>query len=348
VKLLRLLLALPVLGLVVSLAYVAQATESATAKMTTAADKFLTALTADQKGKAALDFEDKERFNWHFTPYQEAGTKKPRHKGLPIEEMTTEQKAAALALLKAGTSAGGYEKATTIMSLESILADLEKDNARAPARNPGNYFFTIFGTPSKTGPWGWRVEGHHLSLNFTLDKGKVVSATPAFFGANPAVYIAGPKKDQQVLPEAEDHAKALFKSLDDDQRKKALQKEAFPEIEEAAQVPTKVGEPKGLAAADMNEKQRDLLQKLLQAYADRMPPDVATFEMNRVKDGGLDKVHFAYTGGLERGDKHTYRVQGPTFVVEFLNVQEDSAKNPANHIHSGWRSLKNDFGLAAK
>jgi hypothetical protein len=342
-KLFRLLLALPVLGLIVGVAYVAQSTETAGAKMAGAADKFLGSLNADQKGKAALDFDDKERFNWHFTPYQDSG-KKPRHRGLPIEEMNKEQKDAALAMLKAGTSGSGYEKATTIMSLESILADLEQ--GKGPTRNPGNYFFTIFGTPSKTGAWAWRVEGHHLSLNFTLDKGKVKSATPAFFGANPAVYIAGSKKGQQVLPEAEDHARALFKALDDDQKKVALQKEPFPEIEEAAKTPTKVGEPKGLAASQMNDKQRDLLQKLVKAYADRMPADVAAVEVARVKDAGLDKIHFAYQGGVGAGEKHTYRVQGPTFVIEFLNIQEDSAKNPANHIHSAWRSLKDDFGQA--
>ncbi len=344
-KLFRLMLALPVLGLVVGAAYVAQATESAADKMTTAADKLLASLNGDQKGKAVVDFDDKERFNWHFTPYQDS-SKKPKHRGLPLEEMDKDQRDAALALLHAGTSESGYGKATTIMSLETILAELEQ--GKGPQRNPGNYFFTIFGTPSKTGAWGWRVEGHHLSLNFTLDKGKIASATPAFFGANPAVYIAGPKKGQEVLPEAEEYAKALFKSLDDDQKKVALQKEPFPEIEEAAKTPTSVGEPKGLAAAKMNDKQRDLLHKLLQAYADRMPADIAAVEMSRAKEAGLDKVHFAYQGGLARGQAHTYRVQGPTFVVEFLNVQADSAKNPANHIHSAWRSLKNDFGLASK
>ncbi len=344
-KLLRLFLVVPVLGLLVGLAYVAQETETAGGKMTAAADRFLAALNGDQKMKAALDFDDKERFNWHFTPYQDSA-KKPKHRGLPLEEMNKDQKDAALALLKAGTSHAGFERATTIMSLESILLDLEKGSG--PLRNPGNYFFVIFGTPSKTGSWGWRVEGHHLSLNFTLDKGKVVSATPAFFGANPAIYLAGSKKGEQVLPEAEDHAKALFRALDDEQKKAALVKEPFAEIEEAAKLPTKIGEPVGLAAAKMTDKQRDLLQKLLKAYAERMPPDVAAVELARVKEAGLDKVHFAYQGGLERGEPHTYRVQGPTFVVEFINVQADSAKNPANHIHSAWRSLKNDFGLAAR
>jgi hypothetical protein len=313
--------------------------------MTGAADKFLAALNADQKAKAQLDFEDPARFNWRFTPQQDAAKKYTR-KGLPLEEMTAEQKDAARELLKAGTSAVGYEKATTIMSLEGILAELEgKDGAMV--RNPGWYFFAFFGKPSKTGPWAWRVEGHHLALNFTLDKGKIVSATPAMFGANPAVYIGGTKKGQMVLPEAEEHAKALLKSLDDDQKKVALQKEPFSEIKEGAKSPTNVGEPKGLAAAKMNDKQRELLQKLVKAYADRMPADVAEAELRRVKEAGLDKVHFAYQGGLEQGQAHTYRVQGPTFVIEFLNVQADSAKNPANHIHSAWRSLKNDFGQTA-
>jgi hypothetical protein len=344
-KLFRLLLTLAALGLVVGVAYVGQATESADARMADAADKFLAALNGDQKAKAALDFDDKERFNWHFTPQQDQAKKYTR-KGLPVEEMSKEQKDAALALLRAGTSEGGYEKATTIMSLESILADLEAKDGRM-VRNPGWYFFAVFGKPSKTGPWAWRVEGHHLALNFTFDKGKLISATPAFFGANPASLMAGPKKGARTLPEAEDYAKDLFEALDDDQKKVALQKEPFPEIEEAAKLPGKVGEPKGLSAAKMTDKQRDLLQKLIQSYADRMPADVAALEMSRVKDAGLDKVHFAYQGGLAQGEKHTYRVQGPTFVIEFLNVQADSGNNPANHIHSAWRSLKNDFGLAA-
>jgi hypothetical protein len=344
-KLLRIALALLLLGTVAGLAYVAQATESAGTRMTDAADKFLGTLSADQKGKAVLEFDDKERFNWHFTPQQDAAKKYTR-KGIPLEELSKEQRAAARELLRAGTSAAGYEKATTIMSLEAILADLESKDGRM-VRNPGWYFFAVFGTPSKTGRWAWRVEGHHLALNFTLDKGKIVSATPAFFGANPAVYIAGPKKGQQVLPEAEDYAKELFRSLDETQKKSVLQKEPFPEIEEAAKIATKVGEPKGLAAADMNDRQRELLRKLLRSYADRMPADIAAVEMQRVEDAGFAKVHFAYQGGLGPREKHTYRVQGPTFVVEFLNVQADSANNPANHIHSAWRSLKNDFGLGS-
>src|SRR5262249_26125912 len=109
-----------------------------------------------------------------------------------------------------------------------------------------------------------------------------------------------------------------------------------------------VGDPQGLPAVKMTDAQRARLLKVLEAYADRMPGDIAEEEMKQVKDAGLDKVFFAYAGGTEPGQPHTYRIQGPTFVVEFLNVQADSAKNPANHIHSSWRSTKGDFGLTGE
>src|SRR5439155_1670814 len=107
-------------------------------------------------------------------------------------------------------SATGKERATLIMSLESILKDQEKSGAMV--RNPAWYFFTVFGTPGAKGKWGWRVEGHHLSLNFTMEDNQVAAATPYFFGANPAVIKTGTKKGTSVLPEAEDYARALFVS----------------------------------------------------------------------------------------------------------------------------------------
>jgi hypothetical protein len=342
-KLYRLLLALLFGAVLVGVAYVGQTAESGGARMAAAAQAFVATLKDDQKARAVLDFDDKERTNWHYTPQEK--DKQPTRKGLRLEEMTDDQKAAALALLKAGTSADGYTKATTIMSLESILKELEMD--KGPVRNPGWYFFTVFGNPSKTGKWGWRVEGHHLALNFTLDNGKVIGATPAFFGANPASVKDGPRKGLRTLPQTEQLAIDLFNALDKDQRAAAFQKEQFKDTPEASTKPN-VGEPVGLPAGKMTDGQRDTLAKLLQSYADRMPADIADVEMKQVKDAGLDKVYFAYAGGVEPGEPHTYRIQGPTFVVEFLNVQPDSAKNPANHIHSSWRSLKGDFGMAAE
>jgi hypothetical protein len=343
-KVTRLFLSLVALAALAGVAYVNQATESAAGKMATAAEKFLGTLDAEQKTKATFAFDSKERVNWHFVPLQDKDKKSTR-KGLPLEAMTPEQKKAALEIVRAGTSGDGYTKATTIMSLEAILRQLEQGGAMV--RNPEWYFFTVFGTPSKTSKWGWRVEGHHLSLNFTMDKGEVVSATPAFFGANPANVKDGERKGLTTLAEAEEPIKELFSALDDEQKKTALQMKPYPETAAQATAP-KVGDPTGLAAAKMTEKQRALLMKAVEGYANRLPADVAAVQLAEVKQSGVEKIYFGLTGAFETGKPRTYRIQGPTFVIEFLNEQADSAKNPANHIHSSWRNLKGDFGLATK
>jgi hypothetical protein len=343
----RILIALALAAALAGAAYVSQAPSSAGEQMTAAADKFLASLTEDQKKKATFDFDSKERTNWYFVPRQDKD-KRPTRKGLPLQDMTAEQKGLARELVRAGTSEGGYKKAITIMSLEAILRELEKNGAMV--RNPEWYFFTVFGTPSKAGKWGWRVEGHHLSLNFTIDRGKVLAATPAFFGANPADVKDGPRKGLRTLPEAESLAQELFAALDDEQRKVAFQKGPFPEIEQAVTKPTRgYDRPQGLAAGQMNEKQRGLLKNLIEGYAGRMPPEVASRQLSDIREAGFDKVHFAFNQAADkRGKPYTYRVQGPTFVVEFLNVQSDSAGNPANHIHSCWRNIQGDFGLAQR
>lgn len=324
-------------------AYVNQVPRPAAAKMAQAATKFLDTLPAEQKQKALFAFDDKERTRWHFFPLQDREGK-PTRKGVRLEEMSQESKAAALELLRSGTSADGYKAAIAIMSLESILRELEKGRS---VRNPEWYFFTIFGTPSKSGKWGWRVEGHHLSLNFTIEDGKVVSSTPAFFGASPAIIKHGPRQGQKTLTDVDDLACELFKSLDKEQRKAVLKDKHFPETP-AQQIAPATGDPMGLPAGRMTEPQREILRKLLKAYIQRMPEDVAQAKWEQVEAAGLDKVYFAFAGNTEEGRPRSYRLQGPTFVAEFLNVQADSAQNPANHIHSSWRSIKGDFGLTVK
>jgi hypothetical protein len=338
----RLFLALTVLAALAGTAFLAREAEGPGLRMTTAAEKFLATLKPEQKTKAVFEFDSKERFQWFFTPQQK--DRKATRKGLPLEEMTADQRKLALELIRTGTSEEGYKKATTIMSLESILANLEKKGAMV--RDPDWYFFTFFGTPSKTGKWGWRVEGHHLSLNYTVEGGRIVSATPAFFGANPADVKAGPRKGLRTLADEMDFARDLVKQLDDEQHKAAKQLKRF-EIEEAKQKPT-VGGAVGLPAAKMNEKQKATLVQLIEAYARRLPTEVASELVSDVKKTGIDKVHFAYgDGDGTPGQPFVYRVQGPTFLVEYVNTQNDSAGNKANHIHSAWRNVKGDFGLSA-
>lgn len=340
----RLLLSFSLFVCLAGVAYVAQRVEPAGVKMADAADKLLAGLSAEQKGKATFAFDAPERVNWHFFPLQDKNRKSTR-KGVSLEEMTAEQKELALSLLRAGTSVTGYTKAATVMSLEAIVRDLEKGGG-AMVRNPEWYFFAVFGKPSKTEKWGWRVEGHHLSLNFVIDNGKVVASTPAFFGANPATVRDGPRKGLRTLAESEDLARELCKDLDEEQKKLAYRDKTFPEIEQA-KARHNLGEPQGLPAARMTEKQRGRLMQLVRDYAARLPEDVAKVELDQIQEAGFDKVYFIYAGGLEPGKPHTYRIQGPTFVVEFLNIQPDSANNPANHIHTVWRNTKGDFGIQA-
>jgi hypothetical protein len=330
-----------VLSALAGTAFLAREAEGPGLRMASSAEQLLTSLKPDQKARAVFDFDSDERTRWFFTPQQ--SERKPTRKGLPLEDMTGEQKKLALELVRTGTSETGYQKAITIMSLESILADLEKKGAMV--RNPDWYFFTLFGKPSKTGKWGWRVEGHHLSLNFTVEGGKLISGTPAFFGANPADVKGGARKGLRTLAEAEDHARTLIGLLDDEQRKVAHRGKAFPEIEEKVKKPG-VGEAVGLAGAKMTDKQKAVLLDLIKGYAGRLTDAALARQVSAVARGGIDKVTFAYgPGDGTPGKPYTYRIQSPDFVIEFVNEQPDSAKNPANHIHSAWRNMKGDFGL---
>jgi hypothetical protein len=331
-------------AVVVGVALVGQSAPDTTgSKMNTAAKAFLTALSPELKKKASFDFNDKHRTAWFFTPQQDK-EKKFTRKGARLEEMTADQKKAAIELLRSGLSAKGYEQATTIIGLENLLLELEGPKG-AMTRNANWYFVSVFGEPSNTGKWGWRFEGHHLSVNYTLDKGEIVTGAPMLFASNPAEVKDGAKKGLRPLPEIEDNVRALIKSLTADQDKVAKQPKAFPEIQEG-QPKAGVGAPVGITAEKLTADQKATLVKLLQAYTDRMPEELAAAEMKRVKATPDAKLYFAYSGSAKPGEPYTYRVQAPEFVVEFLNVQADSAKNPANHIHSAWRRLPVDFGLS--
>jgi hypothetical protein len=338
----RLLLAVVAVSTLAGVALVAQQAQPTGAKMAEAADRFLATLTPEQKAKAAFAFDDPLREKWYFTPQQ--ANRKPTRKGVPLEALDERQRAAALDLLRAGLSTKGNEQAREIMGLEVLLAELEGAKG-AMVRNKDWYFVSVFGEPSNTGPWAWRIEGHHLSVNVTLDKGRVVTATPVVFGVNPAEVRSGPRKGFRVAPEIEDIAKQLIASLTDEQKAAARQAKPFAEIQEG-KPSAGVGEPVGIPAGKLNESQKATLTKLIESYANRLPGDVASVELARVREAGPDKVFFGYSFDEDKpGKPYTYRVQGPTFVVEFLNEQKDSAGNPANHVHSGWRRLPNDFAV---
>lgn len=311
--------------------------------MTQAAQQFLTGLSQDERAQAIVAFDGPARLDWHFIP-------KDKRKGLQVKHMNEETRKRAHALLATGVSELGYQKAVTIMSLEAILRELEKKRDGGPIRDPERYYFTIFGEPQPEGRWGWSVEGHHLSLNFVVDGGKTASVTPAFFGANPAEVKTdigvGPKKGTRVLRDEEELAFKLLHMLDQEQRAKALIADKAPaEIRAAGEPNPPNSPPEGLRAKEMNAEQVELLWSLLSAYADKMPKDVGQARIAEVRDAGIENAYFAWAGADKPGVGHYYRVQGPTFVIEFVNTQPDASGNIANHIHSVWRQMTGDFGL---
>ncbi|MEX2118995.1 MAG: DUF3500 domain-containing protein [Pirellulales bacterium] len=321
----------------------ALAFRGAGADMTQAAAAFLEGLPEDKRQQASMEFDDPARLDWHFIP-------KAHRKGLQIKDMDPDQRKRAHALLAAGLSHVGYDKAVAVMSLEAILHELEKSRQGGAIRDPERYYFTVFGSPQADSQWGWSVEGHHLSLNFVVDSGKVVSVTPAFYGANPAEVKTdldvGPKKGTRTLVKEEDLAFKLFNSLSDEQRGQALIAEKAPaDLRGAGEPQPPDSSPEGLPAGQMNDDQRAVLMALLAAYTENMPLEVGHSRMAEVKQAGIEKVYFAWAGADKPGIGHYYRLQGPTFLVEFVNTQPDSLGNPANHIHSVWRQVGGDFGL---
>jgi hypothetical protein len=310
--------------------------EGVSQEMAEAAGAFWAALTPEQQKKAAYGFDADERMNWHFIP-------KPRN-GLPYKEMTPSQRNLAWAFLSTGLSNHGFTKAQQIMSLEGVLKEMEPGPPKTPLRDSENYFFTVFGTPTATGTWAWRVEGHHLSLNFTIVNGKGIVTTPAFMGDNPGEVREGPRKGLRVLATEEDLGRKLVKSLDAAQQKKAIISAEAPKdvITLAArkiEIDKVVGGTPGISAADMTPAQRDQLLSLIEEYARRHRVELADQELRKIHVAGFDKVYFAWAGGTEVGVGHYYRINGPTFLIEYDNTQ-----NNANHIHTVWRDPANDFG----
>ena len=298
--------------------------------MATAATNLLNALNAEQRAKALVEFKSDERFDWNFIPKD--------RKGLPFKEMTATQQDLGRVLLRSGLSDRGYTKATNIMLVvEMVLKDLENQSAR---RDSGLYYVTIFGQPGPNA-WGWRVEGHHLSLNFTVRGDEVLAVTPSFFGSNPAEVPRGPYQGLRTLGTEEDLGRELVRSLGDAQRKVAVIATSAPsEIITGASHKANPLQPEGIGAGDLTSSQQEALRKLIHEYVFRYRTDLAEQDMKKIREAGFEKIHFAWAGPVEPGQGgHYYRVQGPTFLLEFDNTQ-----NNANHIHTVWRDFENDFG----
>ena len=313
--------------------------------MTVAAERFVESLDAKQRETTLLPYDSPTRFEWHFIP-------KEYRKGLQIKHMTDDQRKLAHNLLRSSLSEMGYTKATQIMELETLLNHLEMGKGRF-ARDPYRYYFTLFGTPQKQGRWGLSVEGHHLSFNYVVEDSKIISSTPQFFAANPAElkedYLPAFKKGMRVLAKEEQLAFDLVNALDKEQAKVAILDPTAPkEIRAAGEAQPPTDAAVGLSADKLAKPEQKLLRELINEYAQAMPEVVATQRLTAIEKAGFEKIHFAWAGATKPGIGHYYRIQGPTFLIEFVNTQPDAAGNPANHIHCVWRDMHGDFAVPIK
>ena len=303
-------------------------TQDVAEEMIDRARHFLVSLDPDQRDQATFAFGDDERLNWHFIPRD--------REGLPYGEFTPPQRRLADRLLGTALSHEGISKALGIMYLEQILYEREGRDIRDSDR----YYFTVFDEPSDSGAWGWRVEGHHLSLNLTLNDGEVVATSPAFMGSNPAIAGEGKHEGLEVLAAEQTVARELLALFDGQAREKVIfDAEAPPDILTGHDRVAEAGEPLGVATRDMTDEQADKVVELLHIYTGRLRLDLAKDEFEKVEAAGLENIHFAWAGSAEPGEAHYYRIHGPTFLIEYDNTQND-----ANHIHTVWRDLEGDFG----
>jgi Protein of unknown function (DUF3500) len=277
--------------------------------------------------------DDAERENWQFWPTTRVG--------LPIEYMTASERRATHDLLASALSSQGYLKAVQIMQLEQVLDMLDEGGF---PRSVDHYVLAVFGVPSMSEPWAWRFEGHHVSLNVAVAPDGV-AVTPSFFGSNPAQVRSGPLAGLRVHGRVEDLARELVGSLSGSQREQAVVGDRAPgEIATANmnkppeewEVWRNTLEPIGIPVRELNEIQQYWVGLIVDEVIGNYEPGIQKGYREALD---LESLSFGWMGATERGQPHYFRVQGPSFLFEYDNVQ-----NGGNHVHSVWRNSADDFG----
>ncbi|MBL8897125.1 MAG: DUF3500 domain-containing protein [Planctomycetes bacterium] len=308
-------------------------TRGVVADIAGAAQAFLAALPAEQRALAMRPLADPERTSWAFVP--------GRYAGLELGAMDDAARVRALALLQELLSEGGYAKTTSIIALEAHLREIEGVGGRDVShRDPGRYAVLVYGEPSERGAFSLRFQGHHVSLHWSFCDGMLAGGTPHFLGSNPHEVRSGAAKGQRVLGAEEDRARELLASLSGRQLERAVIDAEAPN--DVVLVPgiglDALGAPRGLAVSEMSLSQRALLRALVELGALNLRGELAEAELARLEPE-MGSLHFAWAGSSVRGRAHYWRVQGPTFAIEYDNTQND-----ANHVHFLWRDRARDFG----
>ncbi|MFC7993253.1 DUF3500 domain-containing protein [Streptomyces pilosus] len=294
--------------------------------VTDATRRFITLLTADELELAVRPVtDDGIRHRWGYAPG-------PRP-GLALGDLGRDQRKAVHGMLATVLSPHTYAQAATVMALEDVL-DRQEGGYRD--RHSGDYWTVLFGTPDGDEPWGWRIEGHHLSVNLVVADGRV-SATPLFLGANPARVTYRSRVVSQPLQLEEELARELLERMGPAARRLAVVSDLTPQDIRSSNSPRLVPpEPVGVTPAQLDKPAGELLTDLVRLYLDRLRHELADHEFAQIDQ---ERLHFSWEGSVRRGDGHYYRIQGPHLLIEY-----DNTFNEANHIHSVWRRPAHDFG----
>lgn len=310
----------------------AVAAEPAGSAIRRAAIRALEQLSAQERERLHLVFDAPQRYRWSYIPGDRPG--------LAVANMEEATRDRVFALLRAGLSDAGFAKAQGVMKLDSVLRQKKVSGTPALRDGESGYYFAIFGDPAKDSPWGWRVDGHHLSLNYTLVGDKVIATTPHCVCADPADVPDGPFAGLAVLDREDYIGRDLARSLSEAQFARAALSGEVPNDILAgpgkAQASSSAG---GLAFAELaNETQRHLALAIADAWFANLPPDLAKPELARLQGEARDKLAFLWVGGFDPSDVHYYRLNGPTLQIEY------STRYRASHVHALWRDPENDFG----
>ncbi len=306
----------------------------------TSARAFRDSLGAELAARATFTMDDPERRAWSNLP-----TTMFKRLGVSFGELTDDQRIVAHSLLQTPLSSQGYLKVAGIMRADEILKGMSPQRGGQSMFGQDLYFLGLFGDLD-AGVWGLQLDGHHLALNLTV-VGDQVWATPMFKGSDPAQVRSGLDAGWYPLFAEDQRGRALWASLEPAQRALALLEGATPTDVIAGPTrtdPIAALEIQGLSYASMSPMQQLLLLRLLAEWTQDLEPALASAHLERVREGGLENLRFAWSG-TEEGKPYYFRIHGPTVLIEFDNNYPPGRSGGAvNHIHSVWRDPTRDYG----